>query len=308
MNGYIGNTDYDWYAFLRSQADLDEVNFWQPSGSHHFRAVPPGAPFFFRLKQPYYKIAGFGYLANTSILPDWMAWEFFDRKNGAPDFGSMRRRIQKYRRDRVSTSGEYNIGCLMISSPVFFDESEWISEPAGWARNIVSGATYDLDTGEGRRIWEACLERAQPQLSAGPLAIREEVARYGEPILVLPRLGQGTFRAAVTDAYGRACAVSGEHSLPVLDVAHIRPYSEGGHHAIDNGLLLRTDIHRLFDRGYVTVTADYRFEVSNRLREEWENGKTYYELTGKKLALPSQASAKPAAHLLEWHNEHVYLG
>ena len=88
--------------------------------------------------------------------------------------------------------------------------------------------------------------------------------RHGKPILVRPRLGQGTFRVVVTDAYTRACAVTGEHSLPALEAAHIRPYSHGGVHEVSNGLLLRSDIHRLFDRGYVTVTKDLRFEVRQR--------------------------------------------
>lgn len=76
--------------------------------------------------------------------------------------------------------------------------------------------------------------------------------RYGKPIEIRPRLGQGGFRLAVTDAYGRACAVTQEHSLPVLEAAHIRPCGNGGAHEVQNGLLLRSDLHRLFDRGYVT--------------------------------------------------------
>jgi putative restriction endonuclease len=71
---------------------------------------------------------------------------------------------------------------------------------------------------------------------------------------VRPRLGQGTFRIATIQAYERACAVTGEHSLPALEAAHIRPFAEGGTHDVSNGLLLRADLHRLFDRGYVTVT------------------------------------------------------
>ena len=55
-------------------------------------------------------------------------------------------------------------------------------------------------------------------------------------------------RFAVTSAYQSACAVTMEHSLPVLDAAHIRPYSDGGEHEVSNGLLLRSDIHRLFDK------------------------------------------------------------
>jgi hypothetical protein len=74
-----------------------------------------------------------------------------------------------------------------------------------------------------------------------------DLCRYGTPQTMQPRLGQGTFRIAVTNAYG-ACAVSGENSLPALETAHLRPYADGGEHALPNGLLLRADIHRLVRR------------------------------------------------------------
>jgi putative restriction endonuclease len=61
-------------------------------------------------------------------------------------------------------------------------------------------------------------------------------ARYGAPILHRPRLGQAIFRVQVLDAYGRACAVSSEHSLPVLEATHIQPYARGGEHDVANAL------------------------------------------------------------------------
>jgi putative restriction endonuclease len=92
---------------------------------------------------------------------------------------------------------------------------------------------------------------------------------------VVPRLGQGTFRVVVAEAYGRSLAATGEHSLPALDAAHIRSYSDEGPHEVRNGVLLRADLHRLFDQGYVTITPDQRFEVSKRLREDYSNGPSY---------------------------------
>ncbi len=221
----------------------------------------------------------------------------------------MRQRIEKYRsRDRVDPRAEYTVGCLMISEPVFFDREEWIPQPADWGRQTVQGAGYSLDSGEGRRIWLECLARARSSgREEGPAVMGEE-RRYGRPILVEPRLGQGTFRIAVTDAYGRACALTGEHSLPALEAAHIKPFSAGGPHSVRNGLLLRSDIHRLFDRGYVTVAPDLHFEVSRRLKEEFENGRTYYPLHGTAIRVPRAAIERPARELLAWHNEEVYRG
>lgn len=307
MKGYVANTDAEWYAFLRDLGPLDEVNFWQPSGGRAFHAVAPGEPIFFRLKAPLNRIGGFGLLARHERLPVRLAWDCFEERNGARSFAEMLARVRRYvRRPGEPPPGPmHEIGCLMISAPVFFALDAAVEEPRDWAKNIVSGKTYALELGEGRRIWETCRERlAFPELGL----VAQDAARYGEGYLVKPRLGQGTFRAAVTMAYGRACAVTSEHSLPALDAAHIKPYAEGGEHSVGNGLALRSDIHRLFDAGYVTVTPEHHFVVSDRLREDFENGRTYYPLHGQAIVLPSAAQDRPQAEALRWHNEHCFNG
>ena len=136
----------------------------------------------------------------------------------------------------------------------------------------------------------------------------EETPRYGSPVVTLPRLGQGSFRVIVTDAYARRCAVTREKTLPALDAAHIRPYGEGGEHRIDNGLLLRKDLHALFDQGYVTITPSLNFEVSRRIREEFENGHDYYRMHGTSIQPPQDPLLRPSEGCLNWHNEQVFRG
>jgi putative restriction endonuclease len=135
-----------------------------------------------------------------------------------------------------------------------------------------------------------------------------EQARYGDPILVRPRLGQGAFRLLVTDNYARRCAVSGERTLPALDAAHIRPFANGGLHRVSNGVPLRRDIHSLFDLGYVTISPDLKFEVSRKIREEYENGRYYYSLHGTNIRLPDDPIRRPDQSALIWHNENRYKG
>jgi putative restriction endonuclease len=144
--------------------------------------------------------------------------------------------------------------------------------------------------------------------SGKALVAREPTPRYGPPLLHAPRLGQPIFRVKVLDAYDRACAVTREHSLPVLDAAHIKPYADGGGHAVTNGLSLRSDLHRLFDRGYVTVDEDYRFVVGDRLKQDYENGRSYYGLKGQDLVLPTESELRPDSAALAWHRERVFLG
>jgi putative restriction endonuclease len=303
---YIAVTDNEWFRFLRSQPELDEANFWQPGGSRLFRTLRPGEPLIFKLHSPENFIAGGGFFAHSTLLPCSVAWEAFGPKNGAASLEEMRRRVEKYRRMPSHPREDYTVGCVILQSPFFFDESEWIPAPSDFSPNVVQGKTYDSDTPVGRGLWEAVRTRMQA-VQVGELA-EPQSAMFGEPVLIRPRLGQGTFRVLVTDSYERRCAVSGERALPALEAAHIRGVAHGGTHRIDNGLLLRSDIHRLFDSGYVTVTPDHHFRVSRRLKEDFENGEPYFPLDGSSIRLPRQPEARPRREFLEWHADSVFKG
>jgi putative restriction endonuclease len=136
----------------------------------------------------------------------------------------------------------------------------------------------------------------------------EAQVRYGTPTLITPRLGQGAFRAAVTEAYSRQCALTDGKVLPALDAAHIKPYREGGYHSKSNGILLRKDIHSVFDAGYATVDENYRFLVSKKVKEVFNNGEECLRLNGKVLRLPNQKSDWPHPNFLGWHNSNRFLG
>jgi len=309
MKGFVGVTDNDWFAFLSQQPEIDEINFWQPSGKGQFGALEPGEPFFFKLHAPLDYIVGGGFFAHSTILPVSLAWEAFAIKNGAGSLQEMRRLIER-RRPKASQLEDYKIGCIILTRPFFFNKQDWIQVPQDFSRNIVQGKTYNLNEGHGQLLWEAVQLKlvSTNGLLGKELQIAEERERYGEPTVVLPRLGQGGFRVIVTDVYNRRCAITQEKALPALDAAHIKPYREGGEHRIENGILLRSDIHKLFDTGYVTVSTDYHFEVSRRIREEFENGKYYYTFHGKKIHVPPNPQFKPSREILSWHSENVFRG
>jgi len=301
---YVGVTDSDWFRYLQ-QRKPDEVNFWQPSGRRGFRAVQPGEPFLFKLHSPENFIVGGGFFLRHTPLPSSLAWAAFGEKNGVPDLDTLRKRVVKYRRTIEPMDRDPIIGCSLLTEPFFWDDGDWIPVPIDWAANIVQGKTYSTDEPVGADLWSAVLQhRGQP-----PAQAADELpgARYGATFLARARLGQGAFRVLVTDAYHRRCAISGERTLPVLEAAHIKPYAEEGPHRVNNGLLLRSDLHTLFDRGYVTVTPDKHIEVSRRIREEFENGRDYYAYHGRKLAvLPDTVAEHPDGAFLRWHNEHRF--
>jgi putative restriction endonuclease len=298
---WVADTDSDWFDFLASQAGIDEVNFWQPSGTSNFSAIQPGEFFLFRLKSPRNAIGGYGVFGHASRLPISLAWEAFGIKNGADSYEEMRRRVGKLRERSESPPADYVIGARIVVQPVFFPESHWIPQPESWANSIVVGKTYSTDNEEGLRLWERVIEAGQAPI--GSIAgFAEPQRRFGEPTLIVPRLGQGAFRVSVTDAYGRACAVSGGKVLPSLDAAHIKPYSFGGPHEVSDGILLRRDIHSVFDAGYVTIDEDFRFVVSDRVRSDFNNGEEYRRMHGEHLKLPMVPIHRPNREAPRWHN------
>jgi putative restriction endonuclease len=304
INLVIAVTDGDWFDMLRQQSNLAEVNFWAPSAAN-FRALQPGELFLFKLHAPRNVIVGGGIFAYANALPCSLAWEAFREANGARSAHEMRARIARYRRAAPNDRSDFEICCRVLTQPFFFDEADWIPVPPSWASNIVSFKTYNTRDAEGRELWEEVSDRLNRPDFPG---MAEARARFGEPQLIRPRLGQGAFRVLVTDTYNRRCAITHERTLPALEAAHIRPYGDGGEHEARNGLLFRRDIHSLFDAGYVTVTPDLHFEVSRRIKEEFDNGRHYYELHGKPIFAPEDASRRPDPEALRWHNDNPFRG
>jgi putative restriction endonuclease len=205
----------------------------------------------------------------------------------------------------------------VLTNPLFFEERDWIEIPSNWANSIVQGKSYDTNETIGAQLWskvEAQLYRYLPVESmvesTNQFMVQEPTApTYGELYMQKIRVGQGAFRVLITDAYKRKCAVTGEKTLPVLEAAHIKSYSESGPQITSNGILLRSDMHKLFDSGYLTITPNYKIEISNRIKEEFQNGREYYQYHGKDLStIPIQDADKPNNQYIEWHNTNIYKG
>jgi len=333
MRFYVGVTNNSWYQRLAARQP-DEVNFWKPGGGT-FKALPPGGLFLFKLHSPEDFIAGGGFFVRHDILPLSLAWDAFGVKNGADSQHELWRMIQEKRKDAQLNPP---IGCTILNEPFFFEREHWIPAPRDWAKSIVQGKGYSAADAIGGQIWEQVMDRLavyRPTTQedgfggsqwprdgamtgtdgwtgrAGQAAgdSNSTTDRFGREYLTRARLGQGAFRVLVTGAYQRRCAITGEKTLPVLEAAHIKPFSESGPNRTDNGLLLRSDLHILFDRGYVTVTPDHHVEVSRRIKEEFDNGRQYYPLHGRQLAsLPQHMEEQPSRAFLQWHNERVYAG
>ena len=320
MRAFVHTTDFDWYEHLAGLPDLDEINFWLPRPwGGQFRVLNRGEPLLFKLKRPHRAIAGVGFFEHYSDLPLSLAWDTFEEKNGVRSLAELRERIGRLRHKPVAPWVDDAIGCILLVEPVFWSENEWIPEPVDWKPNIVRGKQYDLTTGVGKELWDEVVLRlmARPR-PVGPsgepgvtgsgqteLPIR---GGYGDPLSQRRRIGQGVFSSVIRDVYGRECAVTRERALPTLEAAHIRPFSNDPLHYVQNGILLRSDVHKLFDKGYITVTRDYHVEVSRRLRTDFDDGENYERMHGGLIQVPHRADHRPSPEILGWHNENKFRG
>ena len=97
----------------------------------------------------------------------------------------------------------------------------------------------------------------------------------------LARPEQAGFRAQVMRAYERTCAVTRCTVPEALEAAHLVPVAEGGEYALNNGIMLRRDIHRLFDLNLVAMNPDNMVvALADRI------SRNYGKLNGKRVKLP----------------------
>jgi len=200
-----------------------EANFWQPARPYFGRAGDAVAVQGLRTR-PHRPATGSSWY---SVVPAGVAWETFGLANGVEsyvDSGSFLP-IPGGPAERTTRSAP---SCCPISSCYVPDE--YVAAPRDWKPNTVRGEYYDLTVGEGARVWATLTALEPPSVTVKRAAIRPRLIRRAEHV-----------------PYGRRCAVTRDKTLPALDAAHIRPFSEEASHEVQTGILMRSDIHRLFD-------------------------------------------------------------
>jgi hypothetical protein len=145
-------------------------------------------------------------------------------------------------------------------------------------------------------VLEAQEALAEAQGAFDPSSIED--ARERVMGSIVRRRGQQAFREALLQRYAGRCLVTGCDVVEVLEAAHIVPYQGTSTNHAENGLLLRADIHTLFDLGLLAVGADLCVILHPTLR-----GSSHGELHGRPLLLPANAAQSPSLTALAAHRE-----
>lgn len=173
----------------------------------------------------------------------------------------------------------------------------------------------DDETGTPRKVWifplrrtqapSAVFESVEPIVEASGDFDPHNVADAREKVLasIVRRRGQRVFRNSLLKAYEGRCAITGCKVVELLEAAHIVPYRGGETNSVQNGLLLRTDLHTLFDLGMLAIdTASWKILIAKRLLKS-----KYRGLQDLKLKMPANAESRPNRDALDLHRKNSGL-
>jgi putative restriction endonuclease len=319
---FVAHTHREWFDNLSAVARtnnlglqpvrLDEVNFWSPRAPTRLKNFDPGDPVFFRLGAPTRRIAGYGFFATFHPADVHLAWDLFGVKNGAATLSTLAALLGR----RTLTDLDAPLGCTVLRDAVFWPESRWIpwDSSRGYADSGVQRGRTETDPANIALLLASIAEDgvgAPPDLVESFVPVGVDERRWRSATQVT-REGQGTFRMRLLNAYGSQCAITHEHTEPVLDAVHIQPYLGPSSNHVQNGLVLTKEFHALFDKGLATIEPParasnvYKLRLSTQIKRRWNNGRRYYEYQDRELVVPADPAMRPSPRALEWHRDNVF--
>lgn len=285
----IATTDNTWTEVLNSFNLRSKVNFWTPT-PWNIKSLNRGDRLYFMLKAPIRKIGGFGEFDEYANLTIDEAWNEFGHRNGRISKDEFIKSIQKYINKNSSKVGgipiepvDYKIGCIILNNCQFWSESEYLDVNdfnIAFANQVVTWKSFNSEDPFKHEFNHPfkLITANRPLLTS----------------IVNSRIGQGRFKGEVLKAYDNRCCITRSTIPEILEAAHIQPYISKDSNHIQNGLLLRSDIHRLFDNNLICIDANYRIVVSHQIPE-------YQYLHRQILNLPRYQNQFPSQEALANH-------
>ncbi|MFG2102508.1 HNH endonuclease [Micromonospora echinaurantiaca] len=252
--------------------------------------------------------------------PQWgedrSVWEYFTATEGVVDWRLASGYHQITPGDRIWAYATEPIGRL-VAGGVIWDEPyqqaggskpQW-RVPIRWDHELTRFLLADeqavpgvpatsvrrvrgLREEEVERLTDALDGRRAPEPQGLPEGRRRRLAE------ITARQGQPDFRRRLLEAYGGRCAITGCDTEAALQAAHISPYDGPATNRVTNGLLLRADLHNLFDRGLIWVDEQFRVRVKVEAAH-------YAQWHGEELRVPARTADRPDAVALLAHRREV---
>lgn len=292
----IAPTDEEWFLHLRENQLTNQVNFWTPT-PWNVKGLKKGERLYFMLKSPIRKIGGYGefmYYENMNVEE---AWKKFGLGNGVRSLSELEQRAGKYVNKR-SVKENKQIGCIVLSNCIFLEESLFFPAhdlEVEFPIQVVKIKYFDeiVSWRPPDPLTQASEENSKFSLVTSgkvPMKLRDVRQREGQP----------AFRKKILNNYGGRCAVTGETCDNLLEAAHVQPYQNAKSNHVQNGILLRVDLHRLFDAGLMTIDTNFQVKFSSEFTS------LSYKNFRDKVLDTSVIVDLPSLEALEYHNKNVF--
>lgn len=288
----IAPTDNTWFETLRQNELNSFVNFWTPT-PWKITGLSKGSRFYFMLKSPIRKCAGFGNFFAYEEMSINQAWKEFGKRNGCESKEELRRKITLYleknsKQNPKEEGDDYKIGCIVLSNCEFWENGEYLNIEdfnISFPKEVVKLKYFYEDD-----LIKNSLSLPEKKDFELVSAAREKF----ENVTTTKRDGQARFKRKMLETYSNKCCISGEETPELLEAAHIQPYINKSSNHIQNGLLLRKDLHTLFDNGLLNISQLYKIRLSPQIKSKY-----YLDFEGKSLSLPLEERNYPSKQALK---------
>ena len=272
-------TNRDWFDYQKSHGFIDRINFWTPT-RWRYKDLRPGVKMVFKLKGSGDFAGGYGIIQEYKYQSLEETWNEFGRRNGFDNKTSFLEGLCK-----TKSGISLKCGCIVLSDVVFWDKEVKLSD------YNLEFKTRGTQTG---KTYTCSFPFSNLDIQTETFSLVQSSEKKKRTQSVTDRDGQGEFHAKISRTYHHKCCISGEEAPELLQAAHIQDYINKESNHVQNGLLLRIDLHKLFDNGLLYIDDHYVVHISPLVKSE-----DYRKYDGKILTLPKQKSDWPSLNALQ---------
>ncbi len=279
---------------------------WELGNQNNVSDLDPGTLVLFiteqRDKDGYFRILGGGFLLDFHNKSVKDVWDIYGVRCGASSYDD-------FLKDVIAKGGNENsiLNVVRTINVFIFDERESVRIPKAIEDFFVNGSrfVFKYDSPHGKFLVQQTLKARSPHI--------EKLGANWQGMFYMASHSNSSaffahFEAKVFATYDYKCAITQSNVRPVLEVAHIKPLYDDEFQSIRNGILMRSDLHKLFKGGYITLDYvsedDIRVVVSKRFKSIWSD--EYLQYDGVKIYLPEDKDKRPKKKFIDWHKAYCY--